>query len=181
MKKWEWICEKVRNKPRESKFKEEKKLVIMSTCMRHIMDIISSFQVLWSAVESFKNTTGQYFLVSLQCSFQIIISDCGSPVATKPPLNFPLPNFTLWREQVCHVIVLAREIWPKKKLQIELAVFSKDLFSSWKHRRLEEGLALSTGLNSEGLLEKPQDFASHVSQLPIGAAREPPSTLASKS
>lgn len=69
----------------------------------------------------------------------------------------------------------------KKKLQIELAVFSKDLFSSWKHRRLEEGLALSTGLNSEGLLEKPQDFASHVSQLPIGAAREPPSTLASKS
>lgn len=69
----------------------------------------------------------------------------------------------------------------KKTLQIELAVFSKDLFSSWKHGKLAEGLALSTGLNSKGLLEKSQDFASHVSQLPIGAASEPPSTLTSKS
>ncbi len=60
-------------------------------------------------------------------------------------------------------------------------VFKGFCFSSWKHGKLAEGLALSTGLNSVGLLEKSQDFASHVSQLPIGAAREPPSTLTSKS
>lgn len=86
--------------------------------------------IISSSMECWVSTTppAAFLSKSLYCSFQIIISDRGSPVATKPPLNFPLPNFTLRREQVCHVIVLARDILPKKSYKSSWLCFQRICF-----------------------------------------------------